>query len=110
MTSVQNEIPIFFEELNGKGFRVVSTNEVAVYFVNGKEVFPFLKLCSVLDNFGIEFFGNAVECEAVIGGEDELLFQPETFLEFFDVSKEVYDLCGDGVNEFRCFKPIVTIG
>ena len=48
--------------------------EVRFYFMNGKEVFPFLKLCSILRDFEVEFFWDAVEREAVVGGEDKLLF------------------------------------
>ena len=110
MAGIQNKIGIFFEEINGEWFGVVSTDEIVIYFVNSKEVFPFIKLCSVLCDFGIEFFWDTVEREAVIGGEDELLFQPETFLEFFDVREEVDNLGGDAVDEFRGFDPIITIG
>ena len=42
-------------------------------------------------------------------GEDELLFEPETFLELFNVREEVDDVGGDGVNGARGFKPFVLI-
>lgn len=74
VTGVQYEIQIFFEEVNGERFGVVGTDQIVVYFVNCKEVFPFIELVSILCDFGIEFFRDAVEREAVIGGEDELLF------------------------------------
>ena len=83
--------------------------EVRFYFVNGKEVFPFLKLCSISRNFEVEFFGDAIECEAVIGGKDKLLFQPETFLKFFNMGEKIGNFGGDVVNEFCGFKPIITI-
>ena len=98
-----------FGEFDREGFRVVGINKGVVYFVNGKEVFPFLKLNGVLDNFGVEFFGDAVEGDAVVGGEDEFLFEIEGFLEFFDAGEEVYDLGGDVVDEGCGFEPIVTI-
>ncbi|MCY3722300.1 MAG: hypothetical protein OXG97_08785 [Candidatus Poribacteria bacterium] len=109
MTGVQNEIRIFFEKVNRERFGVGGTDEVVVYFVYSKEVFPFLKLRGVLCDFGVEFFGNAIECEAVVGGEDEFLFEPETFLEFFNMGEKINNLGGDTVNKFRGFKPIVTI-
>lgn len=77
--------------------------------MNSKETFPLFKLRSVLDNFRIEFFWNLVKCEAVVGGEDELLFKPECLLEFFNVGEKINDLGGDVVNEFRGFKPIINI-
>ena len=110
MVGIQNEIRIFFEEFNGGRFGVVGINEVVVYFVDGKEVFPLVELSSVLCNFGIEFFWYTVKCEAVVSGEDELFFEPETFLEFFNVGEKINNLGSDGVDEFRGFQPIITIG
>ena len=103
-----------FEEIGGKGFNppaplIRGVEEITIYFVNRKEVFPLLKLGGVTNDFRIEFFGDAVEGEAVVGGENELLFQPETFLEFFNVGQKFNDLGGDVVNEFRGFKIVVTI-
>ena len=78
--------------------------------MNVKKVFPFLALVGVLCDFGVEFFWDTVEGEAVVGGADELLFQPEPFLEFFDVGEKVNDLDGDVVYKFRRFKPTLTGG
>jgi len=55
------------------------------YFVDAEEDLPFLPLGGVLGDFGVEFFGDAVEGDAVVGGKDEFLFEPEGLLEFFDV-------------------------
>ena len=77
--------------------------------MNGKEVFPLLALGDVLCDFGVEFFWDAVEGEAVVCGEDELLFEPEAFLEFFDLGEKADNLGGDVVNKFRRFNPIITI-
>ncbi len=108
VTSVQNEVGICFEEVNGERFGVVGTDEIIIYFVNRKEVFPLLKLGGTLDDCGIEFFWNAVECEAVVGGKDKLLFQPEAFLEFFNMGQKFNYLRGDVVNEVCRFEPIIT--
>ena len=108
MAGIQNKIRIFFEEVNGERFAVVGIDEVAVYFVYSKEVFPFIELLNVLRDFGVKFLWDAVKREAVVGGEDELLFQPETFLEFFNMGQKFNYLRGDVVNEFCLFKPIVT--
>ena len=105
---VQNEIWVLFEEVDGERFGIVRINESTVYFINAKESFPVLALGGILCNFGVEFFGDAIEGEAVVGGEDEFLFEPEAFLERFDLGKEVDNLGGDFVNEFRCFN-IITI-
>ena len=110
MTGIQNKVRVLFEKVNGERFRVVNTDEVIFYFMNGKEVFPFLELGGVLCNFGIEFFWNAVKRKAVVGRKDKLLFQPETFLEFFDVREKFDDLGGNTMDEFRGFQPCITIG
>ena len=136
VTGVEDEVWVLFEEVNppaplirgvrgglirgvrsglirgvsgGLIKREIGVEEVRIYFVNSKEVFPFGKLRLILDDFGVKFFGDAVKRDAVVGGADEFLFEPEAFLEFFDVREEVCNLGGDAVNEFRCFKPIVTI-
>ena len=68
-------------------------------------MFPFLMLGSVLCNFRVEFFWHSIKCDAVICGKDEFLFEPEAFLEFFDVGNKVNDLSGNIINKSRCFKP-----
>ena len=73
-------------------------------------MFPLVELCSVLCDFKVKFFWNTVKCEAVVSGEDKLLFEPETFLEFFNVGEKINNLGSDGVDEFRGFQPIITIG
>ena len=78
--------------------------------MNGKEVFPLLALGDVLCDFGVEFFWDAVEGEAVVCGADEFLFQPEAFLEFFDTGEKADNSGGDVVNKFRRFKPTLTGG
>lgn len=109
VTSIQDEIRILFEKIYGERLRIISTNEVVAYFMNSKEIFPLLKLRSIINNFRIEFCGDAVECKAVVSGKDELPFQPETFLEFFNMGEKINNLGGDTVNKFCGFKPIVTI-
>ena len=89
MAGIQNKVRIFVEKVNRKRFDSVIINEVAIYFMNSKEVFPFIELIRVLCNFRIEFFGDAVKREAVVGGEDKLLFKPEAFLKFFNVREKL---------------------
>ena len=109
MASVQDKIRIFFEEVNGGWFGVVGINEIVIYFVDGKEVFPLVELCSVLCDFGVEFFWDSVKREAVVGRKDKFLFEPETFLEFFNVGEKFNNLGSDLLDEFRGFQPIITI-
>lgn len=77
--------------------------------MDSKQVFPLLKLIGVLCYFRVEFFRNAVECEAIVGAEDKFLFQPKAFLEFLDVGKEINDLGGDVMDKFCCFNPSITV-
>ena len=74
VTGIQNKIRIFFEEIDGEWLSVAGIDEIVVYFVNSEEVLPFIELISILRDFGVEFFGDAVERKTVVGGEDELLF------------------------------------
>ncbi len=92
------------------GFGILGINEVAVYFVDSEKLFPLLTLGGVLCNFGVEFFWDVVEGEAVVGGENEFLFEPEPFLEFFDLGEKVDNSTRDAVNKFRRFKPTLTGG
>ena len=73
-------------------------------------MFPLLTLGSVLCDSGVEFFWDPVKGETVVSRKDEFLFEPNAFLKFFDLGEKVNDLGGDTVNEFRRFKPIITIG
>ena len=107
VTGIHDEIRIFFEEINRKRLCVLRSDKVTLYFVDSKKMFPLLALGSILSDFGVEFFWNAVEGEAVVCAKDELLFEPEAFLEFFDVCEKVNNLGGNLVNEFCRFKPII---
>ena len=69
---------------------------------------PFLTLGGVLGDVGVECFRYAVKRKAVVGGEDEFFFEPEAFLEFFDVGEELDDLGGDAVDEFCGFKTVIA--
>lgn len=85
VVGVQDEVWILFEEIHRERLGVGGINEVAIYFMDSEEVLPFLTLGGVLGDVGVECFRYAIECEAVVCGEDEFLFEPEAFLEFFDV-------------------------
>ena len=59
---------------------------------------------------GVELFGDAIQGDAIVGGEDEFLFEPKGLLEVFDVGEKVYELGGNFVDELCGFEPIVTVG
>ncbi len=105
VTGIQNEVRVLLEERHRERLRIVGVDEVACDILNGEEVLPRLALRAVVSDFRVERFGDPVEREAVVGREDEFLFEPEAFLEFFYVCEEVDELCGDAVNELCGFKP-----
>lgn len=100
---------MLFEEGDGEGVIISRINEIAIYFVDSEEMFPLFTLGGVLCDLGVELFWNAIKGKTVVCGEDELLFEPKAFLEFFNLGEKVNDLGGDTVNELRCFKPTITI-
>ena len=69
-----------------------------------------MPLGGVLCDFGVELFGDAIQGDAIVGGEDEFLFEPKGLLEVFDVGEKVYELGGNFVDELCGFEPIVTVG
>ena len=103
VTGIKDEIGVLFEEVNREWFGVGGINEIVLYFVDSEEGFPLLTLGGILCNFGVELFWDEVEGEAVVCGEDEFLFEPELFLELFDVGEEIDNLGGYIVNRFRYF-------
>ena len=62
VAGIQNKVRIFFEEVDRKRFCIIGINEVVVYFMDSKEVFPFIELISVLCDFKVKFFWDAVKC------------------------------------------------
>ena len=77
--------------------------------MDAEEGFPRVALRGVRCDFGVECRWHAVERHAVFGGEDELLFEPEAFLERFNMREEGNDVGGDSVNGARGFKPLVLV-
>ena len=63
--------------------------------VNGEQFYPFFSLGVVGGDLLVKLFRDAVECDAVISFNDELLFQLERLLEVFDLGQEADDLVGD---------------
>ncbi len=92
VAGIQNEIRVLLEKIHRERLRIVRIGEVTCDVLNREGALPCLVLRAVMYDFR-----DTVACEAVVGREDKLLFEPEVFLEVFYVGEEV--------DEFGGFKP-----
>ena len=94
---VHHQVRVGREELRARRIAPAgaAVGQVAGDLVRGEQRDPFRALRGVEGDFGVERFRHAVQGDAPVGLQDELLLEPEPLLELLELRQEVDDLAAD---------------
>ena len=99
---IQHQLVVGLEDFNRHivrrwcGFSQIAIGKICVslrnLFFNKSKFHPFAYLLLILDSQRVEFLGNPVESDAVVGFNNEFLLEPQLFLEILKLGQKVDQL------------------
>ena len=92
---VQHQLVVGLEELDRQRPREPRAVQIGLDFVDGEQPDPLFTLRITGGHFREEFLGNPVDGDAVVGFNNELLLEPELFLEILKLGQKVDQLARD---------------